>query len=343
MTPAYDTHGRAGADGTRMAVAGASGFVGSRLCPALQRAGHEVRALTRRPGRYRGAGVAVGADVCDGRTLVTALDGCSVAYYLVHSLDHANFARDDATAAVAFGAAAAEAGIGRIIYLGGLGREDCRADDRGGRPLSAHLRSRREVETLLGHAGVPVTTLRAAVIVGHGGVSWEMVRRLVELLPVLIALPWLDTRTQPIAIADVIEYLLAVLDHAETVGQTFEIGGAEVLDYADMLRRVAAIEGRRTLVAPVPGLHPPRVMAAAWLALLTGADLHTCRALIGSVDNQVIVHDDAIRRLVPFEPMGYDDAVLAALGERARAARSRTDHPACGRPVVGRTVPEWVG
>ncbi|RZT86784.1 uncharacterized protein YbjT (DUF2867 family) [Pseudonocardia sediminis] len=296
----------------KVLVAGASGFVGRRLCPALEAQGHEVLAMTRRPEAHTGPGRAVYGDVQDSDSLVTALAGCRAAYYLVHSLDDADFARRDDRAARAFADAAAEAGVGRIVYLGGLG------DDRD--DLSEHLRSRREVEQVLASTGVPVTTLRAGIIVGYGGISWEMTRQLVEHLPATICPRWVRTRTQPIAVADVVRYLLGVLDLPEAAGRTLDIGGPEVLAYLDMMRRVAVIEGRTMFVVPVPLLTPS--LSSRWLSLVTDVDVPTGRSLIDSMSNEVVVRDDAIRRLVPFEPMSYDDAVLAALGERARAARS---------------------
>ncbi len=297
----------------KVLVAGASGFVGRRLCPALEAAGHEVRAMTRRPERYTGAGTAVGADVDDADSLAGALSGCDAAYYLVHSLDRADFEEHDARAGQTFGRAAADAGTARIVYLGGLG------DDR--EVLSAHLRSRRQVERLLGAAGVPVTALRAGIIVGHGGISWEMTRQLVEHLPVMVTPRWVRTRTQPIAVADVVRYLVGVLEVEESAGRVIDIGGPEVLRYLDMLRRVAALEGRRMAVLPVPLLSPQ--LSSRWLSLVTDVDVTTGRALIDSMSNEVVVRDDAARRLVPFEPMDYDEAVAAALLERARARRSR--------------------
>ncbi len=295
----------------KVLVAGASGFVGQRLCPALLEAGHEVRAMTRHPESYRGAGTPVGADVGDGKSLAAAAQGCAVAYYLVHSLDDANFVLRDANAARAFGYAAAKAGIGRIIYLGGLGED---GDD-----LSAHLRSRREVETLLGGSGVPVTTLRAGIIVGHGGISWEMTRQLVEHLPAMITPRWVRTKTQPIAVSDVIRYLVEVLELPETVGRAFDIGGPDILEYGEMMRRVAAIEGRKIVVVPVPLLSP--ALSARWLSLVTDVDTQTGRSLIDSMSNEVVVRDASIRDLVPFEPMSYDSAVAQALSDRAEATR----------------------
>jgi len=295
----------------RVLVAGSTGFVGRELCPALIAAGHEVVAMARRPDDYRGAGEPVRGDVADPASLANALRGCEAAYYLVHRLGEKNFARADAEAATAFGRAAAEAQVSRIIYLGGLGDAN---DD-----LSEHLRSRREVESLLGEGDVAVTVLRAGIIVGDGGISWEMTRQLVEHLPAMITPRWVHTKTQPIALADVIRYLVRVLETPETIGRVFDIGGPEVLEYLQMLRRVAVIEGRSLLVVPVPLLSPS--LSSLWLALVTNVDVATGRALIDSMTNEVVVRDDSIRSLVPFEPMDYDAAVLAALGERAKARR----------------------
>jgi len=285
-------------------VAGASGFVGRRLCAALEEAGHDVRAMTRRPDGYRGAGQPVYGDVHETATLREAMEGCVAAYYLVHSLDSRDFARLDAAAARAFGKAAAENGVQQIVYLGGLGSD---ADE-----LSEHLRSRREVEGLLGSAGVPVTVLRAGIIVGRGGISWEITRQLVEHLPAMVTPRWVRTRTQPIALDDVVRYLVGVLGEPQAVGRVFEVGGPEVLEYVTMLRRVAGILGRPLVIVPVPLLSPG--LSARWLGLVTDVDRQSGRSLIDSMTNEVVVHDDGIRSVVPFEPMGYDDAVRQALG-----------------------------
>jgi uncharacterized protein YbjT (DUF2867 family) len=295
----------------RVLVAGSTGFVGRELCPALRAAGHDVVAMTRRPEDYDGIGEPVRGDVAEPASLASALQGSEAVYYLVHRLGEKNFARADAQAATAFGAAAAEAQVGRIIYLGGLGDTN---DD-----LSEHLRSRREVETLLGEGGVPVTVLRAGIIVGDGGISWEMTRQLVEHLPAMVTPRWVHTKTQPIAVADVIRYLVGVLETPETTGRVFDIGGPEVLEYVQMLRRVAAIEGRPLLVLPIPLLSPS--LSSLWLALVTDVDVATGRALIDSMTNEVVVRDDSIRSLVPFTPMDYDAAVRVALGDRAKARR----------------------
>jgi uncharacterized protein YbjT (DUF2867 family) len=295
----------------KVLVTGASGFIGRRLCPALEIEGHQVRAMTRHPDRYRGAGDAVHGDVHDPASLAVALAGCEAAYYLVHSLGENDFERRDAGAARAFASAATQAGVQQIVYLGGLG------DDTD--QLSAHLRSRREVETLLGAGEVPVTVLRAGIIIGHGGISWEITRQLVEKLPAMITPRWVSTRTQPIGASDVVRYLVGVLGEPRAQGRVFEVGGSEILRYEQMLRRVAAIEGRHLLVRSVPILSPR--LSSLWLGLVTDVDVPTGRSLIDSMSNEVIVRDDSIRSIVPFETMDYDQAVLVALGERASARR----------------------
>jgi uncharacterized protein YbjT (DUF2867 family) len=295
----------------KVLVAGASGFIGHRLCVALDQVGHDVVAMTRNPARYRGAGRPVRGDVQDPATLEPAMAGCQAAYYLVHSLQDADFERKDASGATAYGQAAARAGLRRIIYLGGLGDE---ADN-----LSAHLRSRREVENLLGTGGVPVTVIRAGIIIGHGGISWELTRELVEHLPVMITPQWVATRTQPIAVDDVVTYLAGVLEPPAASGQVYEVGGPEVLRYSTMLRRVAAIENRPLLLLPVPLLTP--WLSSLWLTLVTDIDTGTGRALIDSMTNEVIVRDQSIKDLIPIQPMSYDDAVRGALSERREARR----------------------
>lgn len=295
----------------KVLVAGASGFVGRRLCPALADDGHDVVAMTRNPGGYTGAGAPVYGDVRDPGTLSTAMADCDAAYYLVHSLSDADFERTDAEAAATFGETAALAGLQRIIYLGGLG------DDKD--TLSAHLRSRRKVEKLLRTAGVPVTVIRAGIIVGHGGISWELTCQLVEHLPIMITPRWVATRTQPIAVNDVVRYLVGVLALPAAAGRVFEVGGPEVLQYITMLRRVAAIQGRSITILPVPLLTPR--LSSLWLTLVTDVDTATGRALVDSMTNEVVVRDQSIRDLVPFDPMPYDDAVRKALDERSREKR----------------------
>ena len=313
-TDQADEADRSPRSGSSVLVAGASGFVGRRLCPALVEAGHRVRAMTRRPERYDGAGDPARGDMHDPASLPEALAGVDAANYLVHSLNSSDFERLDAQAAQAFGEAAADAGVKRIIYLGGLGKDD---DD-----LSPHLRSRREVEGLLGAGGVPVTVLRAGIVVGDGGISWEMTRQLVSHLPAMVTPRWVNTRTQPIAVDDVIRYLVGLLGAPEAEGRVFEIGGPEVLRYADMLQRVARLQGRPLPIVPVPMLSPG--LSSRWLALVTDVDTRTGRSLVDSMTNEVVVEDDSIRDVVPFEPLGYDEAVRRALKEREqRRGQSR--------------------
>ena len=170
-------------------------------------------------------------------------------------------------------------------------------------------------------AGVPVTVLRAGIIVGSGGISWEMTRQLVDHLPAMVTPKWVRTRTQPIAVADVVRYLVGVLDEPRAVGKVFEIGGPEVLEYVTMLRRVARIKNSRLAIVPVPLLTPG--LSSRWLALVTDVDTQTGRSLIDSMSNEVVVRDDSITRVVPFEPMGYDEAVRVALAEHAARRDSR--------------------
>ncbi len=287
-------------------VAGASGFIGSHLCDALTEAGHEVRAMTRHPDDYSGSGTPVGADVSDPDSLVEALRGVDAAYYLVHSLDSADFEDKDAQAARNFTRAAEQAGVSQIVYLGGLGSED--------EELSPHLRSRREVEHLLAEGSVPVTTLRAAVVVGHGGISWEITRQLVDHLPLMITPKWVDTKTQPVALPDVIRYLVGVLGEPRAEGRTFEIGGPDVLRYIDMLRRAATIKDKRMPRVKVPLLTPR--LSSYWLALVTDVDTATARNLVDSMTTEVVVKDRSILDVVPGDPIGYDEAVRLALAAR---------------------------
>ncbi len=289
-------------------VTGASGFIGSHLASRLSDDGHQVRAMTRHPDTYDGPGEPVFGDVADPDSLHAALDGADAAYYLVHSLESKNFEEKDAQAARNFGQAAADQGVKQIIYLGGLGRDDGE--------LSPHLRSRRLVEKLLPEAGVPVTSLRAAVVIGHGGISWEITRQLVDHLPAMITPKWVRTRTQPIALPDVLRYLAGVLDNPQAIGRTLEIGGPEVLRYLDMMERAAAIMGKSLPSVSVPLLTPH--LSSLWLALVTDVNKETARNLIDSMINEVVVTDHSIEQIVPGELIGYDESVRLALQEREK-------------------------
>ena len=287
-------------------VTGATGFVGRRLVPALIEAGHEVKAMTRHPDDYDGPGTPVAGDVSDPGSLGEAVSGVDVAVYLVHSLDDDDFEKKDADAARSFALAAAAAGVDQIVYLGGLGKD--------GEDLSAHLRSRREVEKLLGASGVPVTVLRAAIVVGAGGISWEMTRQLVKNLPAMVVPKWASTRTQPIALQDVIRYLAGVVGVEKTYGQVYEIGGSDRLTYVEMLQQAAeVILGHRVPVVSVPVLTPG--LSARWIRFVTDVDTTTAANLIDSMSTEVLQTDYSIQDVVPGEPLSYAEAVRMAVDE----------------------------
>jgi uncharacterized protein YbjT (DUF2867 family) len=288
-------------------VTGATGFIGRRLVPELVERGHTVRAMTRRPEKYDGPGEPVAGDVFDRASLTDPLSGVDVAVYLVHSLDDRNFEEKDADAARTFAKAAVACGVKQIVYLGGLGADD---DD-----LSPHLRSRREVEELLGETGVPVTVLRAAIVVGAGGISWELTRQLVKNLPAMVVPRWVNTRTQPIAVDDVIRYLAGVVGVEAAFGRTFEIGGPEQLTYLEMLQVASEVkDGHRLPIVKVPVLTPR--LSSYWLAFVTDVDATTGRNLIDSMGTEVVVTDDSIKELVPGEPLPYAEAVRRALEDQ---------------------------
>jgi uncharacterized protein YbjT (DUF2867 family) len=285
-------------------VTGATGFIGRRLVPELVERGHSVRAMTRRPEEYDGPGEPVAGDVFDRASLTDPLSGVDVAVYLVHSLDDPDFEQKDADAARTFAKAAVACGVRQIVYLGGLGSEEDK--------LSPHLRSRREVEQLLGETGVPVTALRAAIVVGAGSISWELTRQLVKNLPAMVVPRWVSTRTQPIAVDDVIRYIAGVVGVPEAFGRTFEIGGPERLTYLEMLQVAAEVsDGHRVPIVKVPVLTPR--LSSYWLALVTDVDTTTGRNLIDSMGTEVVVTDESIKELVPGESVSYAEAVRRAL------------------------------
>ena len=304
----------------RVLVTGATGFVGSRLIPALLSRGHDVVALVRDADGYAppdGVSVVEG-DLLEPDTLPPAfeLDGETVdaAYYLVHSMDGGpGYEERDRNCARNFVEAASAAGIDRIVYLGGLGedRED----------LSEHLRSRREVERILGEGDPALTTLRAAIIIGAGSASFEVIAGLARRLPVMVTPKWVDTLCQPIAIADVVAYLAGVLEVPETAGETFEIGGPEVLTYAEILRRTRRQLGGGLRIVRVPVLSPE--LSARWLRLVTDVNPYLARSLVEGLRNTVIVEDDRIREFVPIELTPFELGVARALTESRNAEASR--------------------
>jgi uncharacterized protein YbjT (DUF2867 family) len=294
----------------RIAVTGATGYIGGRLVPRLVAEGHEVICIARNPGKLNGRSwsaevEAVRADVFEPDSLAPALRGCDTAYYLIHSMGGPDGFRDaDRIAARNFAAAAASAGVGRIIYLGGLGDEDDR--------LSAHLGSRHEVGRELASGPVPVTELRAAVIIGSGSVSFEMLRYLTEVLPAMVTPSWVQTRCQPIAIRDVLLYLIATLREDAPGHTVYEIGGSEVLSYLDMMQAYARVAGLpRRVVVPVPVLSPR--LSSLWIGLVTPLPVGVARPLVDSLKNEVIVHDHTAQERFGIDPTPLDKSIGRAL------------------------------
>jgi uncharacterized protein YbjT (DUF2867 family) len=291
-------------------VTGATGYVGGRLVPRLLATGQRVRCLVRDAGRLQGRDWLPHVDVVTGDVLTSgsfegALDGVDAAYYLVHSLAAGGgFHERDIAAARRFAAAAAAAGVSRIIYLGGLGDP--------GSDLSEHLRSRQASGDALREAGVPVTEFRAAVVVGSGSISFEMIRYLTERLPVMVCPQWVYTRVQPIGVDDLLRYLVAALDTPESAGRVLEIGGADVRTYGDMMLGYAQVRGLRRRLQPVPVLTP--VLSSYWVHLVTPIPSVIARPLIEGLRSEVVVRDDSARRLFPdIVPVDYLTAVRAAV------------------------------
>jgi uncharacterized protein YbjT (DUF2867 family) len=312
-------------------VTGATGFVGGRLVPALVAAGHDVRALVRDASGYDPAGVAtddvevIEGDLLEPASLDGVFEGIEAAYYLVHSMRAGgDFEELDRRAATNFAEAASDAGVERVVYLGGLGED---MDD-----LSPHLKSRREVETVLADGDYDLTTLRAAVIVGDGSASFRMVQQLVKRLPVMVTPRWVGNECQPIAVDDVIAYLVGVLDAPATAGETYGIGGPDVLTYREMLVRTGRAMGRRPpMVVPVPVLTPQ--LSSYWVGFVTDVPASVARPLILGLKNPVVVTDDAIRDHVHVELTPFDDAVAKALG--TGATTDSATPPAARGPEAG--------
>ncbi len=291
----------------RAAVLGATGTIGRALVPALAR-DHEVVAISR-SGRGPDADRVTlrAVDVSDSQALGSALTGVDVVFHLVHSLGADDFEERDRRAADSVADAAAEAGVAQIVYLGGLG------DDEAAQ--SAHLRSRAETAERLERGSVPVTTLRAAMIVGPGSAAFETIVALVERLPGMICPRWVSVPTQPVALDDVVRYLVGVAGLEQAYGERLDVGGPEVMTYREMMERIARVLGRHPLIVEVPVLTPR--LSSLWLHLVTPVQASVARPLVEGMRSPTVMHDMRIRDWLPFEPTRFEVAVETALRARA--------------------------
>jgi uncharacterized protein YbjT (DUF2867 family) len=323
----------------RILLTGATGYIGGRLAPRLLEAGFSIRCLVRSTGKLQDRPWAtdarveiVQADLANPDSLGQAMEGCDAAFYLVHSMITAgrDYAQRDFDLARGFAQAARTAGVARIVYLGGLGET--------GAGLSEHLKSRREVEDALASAGVPVTVLRAAMIIGSGSASFEILRYLVERLPVMITPKWVSTRCQPIAVENVIYYLVAVLSAPETAGSIYDIGGPDVLRYREIMDIMAEELGlSRRWIIPVPVLTPR--LSSYWIQIVTPIGHEIARPLAEGLKNPVICRDDRITRIAPQQLLSVRDAIRASLEQLAQHDVETTWSMA--GPIQG--DPDWAG
>ena len=298
----------------RILITGATGYIGGRLVRALQDSPHFIRCMARRPeilARRLPSNIeVVSGDVLFPGTLDKALQGVDVAYYLIHSLGlGASFEQVEAAGAANFARAAKKAGVGRIIYLGGL------SDDEG-KAASAHMRSRRRVGEALRESGIPTIEFRASVIIGSGSLSFELIRSLVGRLPVMITPRWVRVKAQPIAISDVLDYLMAALDDEGLNNPVYEIGGREQLSYGDLMATYAAIRGLRRIIIPVPVLTPR--LSSLWLGLVTPVYARIGRKLIDSMTTPSIVRNPRALKAFPVKPMAVREAIELALRNEDR-------------------------
>ena len=289
----------------RVVVFGATGTIGTALVPVLAR-DHDVIAVSRHERANTGRVTWVVADATDPESVRAALAGAEVAYYLVHSLGSSDFERRDRIAAETVAAEASVAGLRQIVYLGGLGDD---APD-----LSPHLRSRMETGHALASGSTPVTTLRAAMVVGAGSAAFETILALVDRLPAMVCPRWVSTPTQPIALDDVVAYLAASCGREEFFGESFDVGGPEVMTYRQMIEQIGRLRGRRPLIVEVPVLTPR--LSSYWLRLVTPVGASVARPLIEGLRTATIVRDDRIRRLVPIELTPFATAVAQAVEAR---------------------------
>jgi uncharacterized protein YbjT (DUF2867 family) len=288
----------------RAVVFGASGVIGRAVVPELARR-CDVVAVSRREREPQDGVEWASADATDAAAVEGVLRPDDVVVYLVHSLGTENFEETDRLAADTVAAAAGRAGARQIVYLGGLGANPD-AD-------SAHLRSRAETAEQLSAGLVPVTTLRAGMVVGPGSAAFETIRALVDRLPAMICPRWVSTPTQPIALRDVVAYIAGVCGDDATFGRSFDIAGPEVMTYREMIERIARVRGKRLPIIEVPVLTPR--LSSLWLHLVTPVNASVARPLVEGLRAPTVAHDDAIREVVPFEPTPFDDAVRLALAD----------------------------
>jgi uncharacterized protein YbjT (DUF2867 family) len=323
----------------RIAIAGATGYIGGRLAPRLLSAGYALRCFARSPRKLEGrewtsdSRVEIReADLADAPSLTRNLRGCDAAFYLVHSMISAEreYAQRDLDLAFTFAKAALDAGVGRIVYLGGLGET--------GPGLSEHLSSRRDVESALASTGVPVTVLRAAMIIGSGSASFEILRYLVQRLPVMITPKWVATRCQPIAVENVLSYLAGVLSAPETIAGVFDIGGSETLRYRDIMSIMAEELGlpRRRIIA-VPVLTPR--LSSYWIHLVTPLSNKIARPLAEGLKNEVVCRENRITRIIPQRLLDVRESIRSALSQ-VEAHLVETNWTMAG-PMPG--DPDWSG
>jgi uncharacterized protein YbjT (DUF2867 family) len=323
----------------KILVAGATGYIGSRLVPRLLEAGHEVRCLARDPAKLGGrpwidrVEVAVG-DALDPSSLQTSTAGCRAAFYLIHAMRAGpGFAERDRAAALNFADAAGKAGLRRIVYLGGLGPDTGR--------LSPHLRSRHEVGRLLATGTTPVTEVRAAVIIGAGSLSFEMLRYLTEVLPVMTTPRWVRTSCQPIAVEDILHYLLSTVADLGPISRVLEVGGPETITYEQLIRIYAREVGLHRLIIPVPLLSPG--LSSLWVGLVTPLPPSVARPLVESLRHQVVVHDTTARDLFPHDLMPVREALRLAMSDSPTDASAGESDPlpSPAHPIPG--DPAWSG
>jgi len=303
------------ADLPSVLLTGASGYVGGRLIPLLERQSVTLRCLARTPDKLRplvqDSTQVVKGDVLDPPSLVRALHGVHTAYYLVHLMtDSKDFEKEDRQAATNFADAARKAGVRRIVYLGGLG-------DDADQNLSPHLRSRHEVGEILRASGVETIEFRAGMVVGAGSLSYQLMKSLTDRLPVMICPRWLTTATQPVAVDDVLAYLLAARELPPGESRTFEIGGPDVLTYADLIREYARQKGLRRWLIFVPVLTP--YLSGLWLALVTPAKFEVGRHLIEGLKNPTVVRDKTALEVFSVRPMGVKEAIRRAVASTTEA------------------------